>query len=259
MNAIDVPPPIAEVLAGRSRWATLQGDGLDVLRRLPDGVVDAVVTDPPYCSTGESTAFVSSKARSVPPETQFYEAWFREHLAQWRRVLRPTGAIWCTLDFNGVVALRDACYRLGMAPPTRGIWNRGGLGMGFVLRHVYEFFCVVPMEAWVRRKLDEPDLWECEWHPTDRKHDHSAEKPIPLYERALSLICDPDAVVLDPFQGSGTTGCAALRTGRRYIGVERDEVFAATARDRLAADEAGSTMAAARAGQYPLFKTESST
>jgi DNA modification methylase len=41
-------PDIQAVLEGRERWAVIQGDCLDVMRGLPDGCVDAVVTDPPY-------------------------------------------------------------------------------------------------------------------------------------------------------------------------------------------------------------------
>jgi len=60
-------------------------------------------------------------------------------------------------------------------------------------------------------------------------------------------------VVLDPFAGSGTTGVACLRLGRRFIGIERDPKYIEVARERLAAEESGSTLQAARAGQVPLF------
>jgi site-specific DNA-methyltransferase (adenine-specific) len=73
----------------------------------------------------------------------------------------------------------------------------------------------------------------------------------------LSLLADftdPGEVILDPFCGSGTTGVAALRLGRRFIGIEKDSKYAALARDRIAAEEQGSTLQAKRAGQEPLFR-----
>lgn len=51
----------------------------------------------------------------------------------------------------------------------------------------------------------------------------------------------------------GSDICACLRLGRRFIGFELDERWASAARERLAAEESGSTLAAARAGQVPLF------
>jgi len=47
----------------------------------------------------------------------------------------------------------------------------------------------------------------------------------------------PDALVLDPFSGTGTTGAVAKRLGRRFIGIERDASYAAAARERIAAVE----------------------
>ena len=44
---------------------------------------------------------------------------------------------------------------------------------------------------------------------------------------------NPGEVVLDPFCGSGTTGLACIRTGRRFIGVERNERYAQISRERI--------------------------
>ncbi len=63
----------------------------------------------------------------------------------------------------------------------------------------------------------------------------------------------PDDVILDPFGGSGTTGVAALRLGRRVIVVEREAKFVDVCRERLTAESQGSTLRAQRAGQMPMF------
>lgn len=65
---------------------------------------------------------------------------------------------------------------------------------------------------------------------------------------------DPGDVVLDSHTGSGTTGAAALRLGRRCILIERDARYAALAAERMRAEEAGGlTLSASRAGQVPMF------
>lgn len=72
----------------------------------------------------------------------------------------------------------------------------------------------------------------------------------------LALVADftdPGETILDPFAGSGTTGVACLRLGRKFIGIEKDPTYFALACERLRAEEQGSTLQAARAGQMALL------
>ncbi len=92
-------------------------------------------------------------------------------------------------------------------------------------------------------------------HPWSRVH--PAQKPIGLMLDLVRLFSDPGDTILDPYCGSGTTGVAAVRLGRHFVGVERDPAHADVARERLAAEESGSTLQASRAGQECLFGGES--
>jgi site-specific DNA-methyltransferase (adenine-specific) len=82
---------------------------------------------------------------------------------------------------------------------------------------------------------------------------HPTPKPEWLMIQAIDAFTLPDDVVLDPFCGSGTTGVACLRLGRRFVGFELNPSHAQTTRERLAAEESGSTLQARRAGQGSLF------
>jgi site-specific DNA-methyltransferase (adenine-specific) len=95
------------------------------------------------------------------------------------------------------------------------------------------------MPRFQRKRTDEADLWRVEWSAARRECDHAAQKPVFLYERAVDLVTDPDAVILDPFAGSGTTGEAALRKGRRVILIELDHDYAEIARRRCEAAAQG--------------------
>jgi site-specific DNA-methyltransferase (adenine-specific) len=66
-------------------------------------------------------------------------------------------------------------------------------------------------------------------------------------------IAPPGGLVLDPFLGSGTTGVAALRTGRSIIGAELSDYYVNLARERMDAELANTTVKASRAGQSSLF------
>jgi DNA modification methylase len=66
---------------------------------------------------------------------------------------------------------------------------------------------------------------------------HPTEKPVALMEYYIRNSTDPGALVLDPFMGSGTTGVACVRSGRRFIGIESNPDFFATAQQRIAAEQ----------------------
>lgn len=63
---------------------------------------------------------------------------------------------------------------------------------------------------------------------------HPTIKPIALMEYLIKLVAPENGVVLDPFLGSGTTGIAALNTGRGFVGIERDEEYFNIAEGRIA-------------------------
>jgi len=62
---------------------------------------------------------------------------------------------------------------------------------------------------------------------------HPTVKPIDLMRYLCRLITPPQGVVLDPFAGSGSTGCAAVLEGFKFIGIEREEQYAEIAQQRV--------------------------
>lgn len=85
---------------------------------------------------------------------------------------------------------------------------------------------------------------------------HETQKPLTLMLELVELFTDPGDLILDPYCGSGSTGVAAIRLGRRFIGVEQSPEFAAVATERLEAESKGLTLRDARAGQLPMFGGE---
>lgn len=94
------------------------------------------------------------------------------------------------------------------------------------------------------------DLWtECVRHGKT----HPFEKPVDLLSRAIHADSGPHDVVLDPFAGSGSSGVAALRCGRRFVGIEKDPEWFALAVERLRAEELQTDIHSMRAGQLGLL------
>jgi hypothetical protein len=82
---------------------------------------------------------------------------------------------------------------------------------------------------------------------------HTTQKPEQLLRDLVADFTDPGDLVYDPFAGSGTTGIACARLGRRCILIEREEKWAEAARKRIDAELDGSTYHAAQRGQVPMF------
>jgi site-specific DNA-methyltransferase (adenine-specific) len=221
-----------------SKCGTVQlylGDCLDVLPTLAPGSVDAVVTDPPYAISGGGSS-IAGKGTEEAFDSQFYESWFRERADLIRRVVNERGAMWWTTDWRGLGASERALARIGgwkrkMRLAGAGVWDRGGLGMGFALRKTFEMFAIAVQPDWKRTSTDTPDVWRIQWTPGDRQSGHSAEKPLELMEKAIELVGGD--VILDPYMGSGTTGVAAVRLGRKFIGIEIDPNYFEIAKRRI--------------------------
>jgi site-specific DNA-methyltransferase (adenine-specific) len=64
---------------------------------------------------------------------------------------------------------------------------------------------------------------------------HPTQKPVALLERIIEASTAEDAAILDPFNGSGTTGVAALKLGRRYTGIDLDPTYLKLTQKRLEA------------------------
>jgi site-specific DNA-methyltransferase (adenine-specific) len=75
------------------------------------------------------------------------------------------------------------------------------------------------------------DVWR--FNPETERLGHPTQKPLELIERCLLASTNPGDFVLDPFLGSGTTGVAASRHGRRFTGIEMNPAYLDTARKRV--------------------------
>jgi site-specific DNA-methyltransferase (adenine-specific) len=92
--------------------------------------------------------------------------------------------------------------------------------------------------AWYVWKGDARALVDCSLKqmttcPADKGIDHPTPKPVALMERWITAATHPGELVFDPFMGSGSTGVAAMRTGRKFVGIEKDPKHFELAVDRI--------------------------
>jgi len=208
MNTID------DVLSGRAKWCVVTGDCLDVLRTIPAGSVDAVVTDPPYGVGFKYDSYDDNTTREQ------FVTWARGWFVECRRVAQ-------TVLITGQARLPD----YAIIEPWKWLlaWQKPA-AMG---RSPVGFCNWEPIAMWGRGGRDGCDWICCPIRPDPSLNGHPCPKPVGWGIGQLKLI-DWAGVILDPFTGSGTTGVAAIKTGRRFIGIEIDEGYANIARRRIA-------------------------
>ena len=255
---------IGDVLAGRARWCVIEGDCLDVLLAAPPCEFAACVMDPPYASGSRTEAAKPSRNAGMVRSTRWANrpidcdqmttpgfVWTMRTLAlALTSRLAPGASLLSFIDWrqwpNLVGALESANYRIN----TMIVWDKETFGMGQGFRLQHELVCWASKGSPRICAADVPNVLR---HPRADAEDHPSPKPVPLMEDLLRVVSAPGDVVLDPFGGGGATGVAALRLGRRVVLIERDPGYARTARERMRAEESGSTLDAVRAGQTALF------
>lgn len=247
-------PDIAAVLAGNRRWCVATGYCREVLATLPEKCVDHVVTDPPY--EAEAHTLQRRVKRGVQAEPLSFEPLSfelrSESAAHVARLAHRWALVFCQCEASQAwrQALEPLVYRrtaVWVKPDAMPQYSGDRPGMG------YE--SIVVCHAPGKSRWNGGGRTGVFVHNKNSggKHWHETQKPLPLMLELVELFTDPGDVILDPFCGSGTTGVACLRLGRRFIGIEMNEAYVDVARERLRAEEAGSTLQAQRAGQVPLF------
>lgn len=220
------------------------GDSVEVMETLDSATVDAVLTDPPYSSGGRrenARSLRKSMNRGMDDDdwirgdamsTGGFVYLMRLCGIQWRRLLKPGGHALSFIDWRMSGNLGAALETADLRQHPTLVWNKGRLGMGAVFRNQHEFivhFSVGTPTAPQRR--DVPNVLT---FPPVRDGDHPTEKPGPLLQTLLSVVCPPGGVVLDPFAGSGSALYAARALDHRAVGIEADERYCEVIAKRLA-------------------------
>jgi len=235
-------------------YQLLLGDCLERMKEIPDGSVDLVLTDPPYGTT-------ACKWDAVIP---FADMW-----REVRRVLKLNGAAVFTASqpfTSAIVMSNPSEFRHSWVWQKNRAANVLTARFGPMKRHedVVVFGKKAPTYYPQLRKgkpyrafksatakIGEVHGGQASVHKDnpegllqpisiidftlDRDRLHPTQKPVALMEYLIRTYTNEGETVLDFTMGSGTTGVAAMNTGRRFIGIERDETYFQIASDRIAA------------------------
>lgn len=156
----------------------IQGDCLEVMKRLPDGCVDLVVADSPYGinTKSDGTGKINPWA-DLCNAAYWYAAWF----AECRRVVSDGGAMWAFLNWRSLVTYQKAACDIGWPIESLLVWDKCWIGPGGPrgLRPSYELVGLWPNAEFGISDRGLPDIQRFQWS-SHKPNGHPAEKPIDL-------------------------------------------------------------------------------
>ncbi|MCJ2073867.1 site-specific DNA-methyltransferase [Methylobacterium sp. J-030] len=247
----------------------LIGDCIAAMNNLPASSVDCVFADPPYnLQLGEAGLLRPDQSRVDAVDDDWdkfstfeaYDTFTRDWLAACRRVMKPNATLWVIGSYHNIFRVGSALQDLGYWILNDIVWRKANPMPNFRGKR---FTNAHETLIWASRSADSKgytfhyealkggneDLqMRSDWFiplctgeerlkGADGHKVHPTQKPEALLARTLLAATNPGDVVLDPFFGTGTTGAVAKRLGRRFIGIERETVYAEAARARIAAVE----------------------
>jgi len=236
---------------------TVQGDCRRVLADLPDRCADLIFADPPYFlqlqnelrRPNNTVVDAVDDAWDQFANYAEYDAFLRSWLGECQRVLKDTGTLWVIGTYHNIFRLGAVMQDLGYWILNSVVWEKANptpqfRGVRFCNAHE-EMIWATKGEKYARgytfnyHELKEANggkqmrsVWrfpicngDARQKGGDGKKLHSTQKPLPLLERIVAACTRPGDLVLDPFAGTGTTGEAALRLGRRYFLIEQQSLY----------------------------------
>ncbi|MBV9994027.1 MAG: site-specific DNA-methyltransferase [Caulobacteraceae bacterium] len=249
---------------GEEPGRIILGDCIAEMARLPEKSVDLVFADPPYNLQlgGELLRPDNSKVDAVDEDwDQFasfeaYDAFTRAWLAAARRVLKDEGALWVIGSYHNIFRVGAALQDLRFWILNDVVWRKANPMPNFKgtrFTNAHETLIWAAKHRGARRytfnydalKVANDDLqMRSDWTlplatGEERLKDetgakaHPTQKPEALLHRLILATTRPGDLILDPFFGVGTTGAAAKRLGRRFIGIEQNPGYVSLARSRI--------------------------
>ena len=210
-------------------------DCLEGMKRIPDGSVDLIVTDPPYL-INYKTGYRKDK------EHRFNDVILNDdnrqlivdYVKECYRILKEDSAMYLFCSSHKVDFFKRELEK-EFSIKNMIIWVKnnhtaGDLESAFGRKYEIVFLVNKGQRKFNGERLT--DIWEFPRVSGDGQL-HQNQKPIELIKRCIEKHSNVGEVVFDGFMGSGTTAAAALDTNRNYIGFELDEYYFNVAEKRI--------------------------
>jgi site-specific DNA-methyltransferase (adenine-specific) len=230
------------------------GDCLDVLKNIPKNSITTIFADPPYnlsnggisCRAGKMVSVNKAdwdKSKGLSEDFHFTYQWIK----QCKDVLKDNGTIWISGTMHNIYQVGFALQALGFQIINEIIWFKPNAPPNLACKcfaHSHEtliwarktklsknFFNYPLMKEWDDKISPKGkqmrSIWTISLTPQSEKTHgkHPTQKPLELLRRIIASSSKEGDVILDPFNGSGTTGVVAKELKRKYIGIDMNKEY----------------------------------
>ncbi|MDR0573286.1 MAG: site-specific DNA-methyltransferase [Tannerella sp.] len=241
-------------------------DCLEIMSRFPDDYVDMIFADPPYnlsndgitCHAGKMVSVNKGKwdkSKGFEEDMEFHKKW----ISECRRILKPGGTIWISGTNHSIYQCGFLLQKLNFHILNDISWFKPNAAPNLActtFAHSHETLLWAKKDKKARHifnydkmkngifkedKMKIPDkqmrsVWSIPTPSPDEKifGKHPTQKPLALLKRIVLASTNENCLILDPFNGGGTTGVAAKIVGnRKYIGIDIEEEFIKLTINRL--------------------------
>ena len=240
----------------------INGNSLEVLKRIPNETFDLVFADPPYnLQIGKKLKRPDdSKVDGVNDKwDQFksfneYDIFCKKWLSECKRILKNNGSIWVIGSYHNIFRIGYHMQNLGYWILNDVIWKKNNpmpnfKGTRFTNAHEtliwatknkkskytfnYNSLNCLNDDLQMRSDWTLPICNGSERIKKNGKKIHSTQKPESLLHRVLLASTNKGDFVFDPFLGTGTTVAVAKKMGRNYFGIEKEKKYFKEAEKRL--------------------------
>lgn len=233
-------------------------DIFDALCKIPESTFDMIFADPPYflsndgitCQGGKMVSVNKGdwdKIDSIEKKHEFNRRWLREC----KRVLKPNGSIWITGTLHNIYSIGMALEQEGYKIINNITWQKTNPPPNLACRcfthstetilwaqkadkkskHLFNYEIMKEENGGKQMK----DVWVGSLTSSKEKKygKHPTQKPIYLLERIITATTENGDLILDPFCGSSTTGVAAIKLGRKYVGIDNSKEYIELSKRRI--------------------------
>ncbi|MEH7333946.1 site-specific DNA-methyltransferase [Neobacillus drentensis] len=233
-----------------NNFILLKGDSLQLLSMIQDNSINMIFADPPYFLSNDGITCSSGKMVSVNKGNwdKGKEEFINKHtfniewLEKCKNPLSKDGTIWISGTFHNIYSIGAALEELNYKIINNITWYKTNASPNLSCRY---FTHSTETVLWAKKSKKAKhtfnyeimkeinggkqmrDVWQI---PTTKKSEkefgkHPTQKPIELLKRIILSSTKEGDIILDPFNGSGTTGIVAAMLNRKYIGIDLEEEF----------------------------------
>ena len=205
------------------------GDCLELMKNIPDGSVDLVLTDPPYGMDFQSHRRKEIYAK-IKNDTSL--EWLDGYFEECSRILKDDTAIYCFCSWHNVDIFKQA-FEKYFKLKNIIVWVKNNHGSGdlkasYAPKHEFILYGNKGRRTFYGKRMEDVIFAN-----KTKNENHPTEKPIDLLEQFINNSTEKNAVVFDGFMGSGSCGVACINTNRNFIGIELDKGYFDIAEKRI--------------------------